>query len=510
MVSWGCEMHDETEARAMELLHEQRRSILSRTDRLFAGLMVFQWLGGIAAAFWISPRSWAGSTSEPHIHVWAAIVLGGAVISLPILFAFLRPGAALTRHTIAIGEMLMAGLLIHLTGGRIETHFLIFGSLAFLSFYRDWPVLITATVVTAVDHFARGILWPQSIFGVLTASPWRPVEHAAWVIFEDIFLIISCVQGMREMQSIARRQANLEATNADLQSLVARVQGSSLALMSTATEIAATSRQQEGIVAEHMASTNQVAVAAREISVTSQELLRTMNEVNDVAARTAAMAALGKDNLAGMDNTMHLLADATASIGAKLSVISDRTANINLVVTTITKVAEQTNLLSINAAIEAEKAGEYGLGFLVVAREIRRLADQTSVATLDIERMVKDMQSSVMAGVMEMDKFRDRVGHGVIEVSQVGERLGQIIAAVRGLTERFEQVTEGMRMQTQGADQIREAVVRLSEGAHQTSTSLKEFNRATDNLREAVGELKDEVSQVQLGAAPLRRPLQAA
>ena len=180
------------------------------------------------------------------------------------------------------------------------------------------------------------------------------------------------------------------------------------------------------------------------------------------------MAAHGQESLAGMDQTMRQLADSTSSIGSKLSVISERAANINLVVTTITKVADQTNLLSINAAIEAEKAGEYGLGFLVVAREIRRLADQTAVATLDIERMVKEMQYSVSAGVMEMDKFSDQVRQGVGEVAHIGDQLGQIIAAVQGLTERFDQVTEGMRVQSQGADQIREAVVRLSEGANQT------------------------------------------
>ena len=196
-----------------------------------------------------------------------------------------------------------------------------------------------------------------------------------------------------------------------------------------------------------------------------------------------------------MDRTMRQLADSTDSIGSKLSVISERAANINLVVTTITKVADQTNLLSINAAIEAEKAGEYGLGFLVVAREIRRLADQTAVATLDIERMVKEMQYSVSAGVMEMDKFSDQVRQGVGEVGQIGDQLGQIIAAVQGLTERFDQVTEGMRVQSQGAEQIREAVVRLSEGANQTSVSLREFNKATDHLREAVGGLKEEVSR---------------
>ena len=211
------------------------------------------------------------------------------------------------------------------------------------------------------------------------------------------------------------------------------------------------------------------------------------------------MASTGQESLAGMDRTMRQLAESTGSIGSKLSVISERAANINLVVTTITKVADQTNLLSINAAIEAEKAGEYGLGFLVVAREIRRLADQTAVATLDIERMVKEMQYSVSAGVMEMDKFSEQVRQVVSEVRHIGGQLGQIIAAVQGLDQRFDQVTEGMRVQSQGAEQIREAMLRLSEGANQTSVSLREFNKATDHLREAVGGLKEEVSRFTVG-----------
>ena len=286
----------------------------------------------------------------------------------------------------------------------------------------------------------------------------------------------------------------------DLRSLIGKIQKSSISLMSTATEIAATSRQQEQSVHEYGTSTNEAAAAVKEISATSQELLRTMNEVNEVAGDTAELATAGQESLAGMDKTMRHLADSTASIGSKLSVISERAANINVVVTTITKVADQTNLLSINAAIEAEKAGEYGLGFLVVAREIRRLADMTAVSTLDIERMVKEMQYSVSAGVMEMDKFSDQVRQGVREVANIAEQLGKIISAVQGITGRFDQVTEGMRVQAQGADQIREAVVHLSEGVNQTLTSLREFNQATYQLREAVGGLKDEVSRFQIGA----------
>ena len=289
---------------------------------------------------------------------------------------------------------------------------------------------------------------------------------------------------------------------ADLRSLIGRIQKSSITLMSTATEIAATARQQEQIVQEHGASTNEAVAAVKEISATSQELLRTMNEINGVAGETGAMAADGQGSLSGMDRTMRNLVDSTASIGSKLSVISERAANINLVVTTITKVADQTNLLSINAAIEAEKAGEYGLGFLVVAREIRRLADQTAVATLDIERMVKEMQYSVSAGVMEMDKFSDQVRQGVGEVGHVREQLGRIIEAVQALTGRFDQVTEGMRAQSLGADQIREAMLHISEGAGQTAASLREFNTATAHMRQAIGDLKDEVSRFELEPPP--------
>jgi methyl-accepting chemotaxis protein WspA len=289
--------------------------------------------------------------------------------------------------------------------------------------------------------------------------------------------------------------AAIQTMTNDLRGLIGRIQKSSVALISTATAIQATSSEQQQVIADYGASTSQAVAAVKEISVTSQELVRTMTEVNDMAAHTGAMAAEGRGNLANMGTTMRQLAESTSSFGAKLGVISERAANINLAVTTITKVADQTNLLSINAAIEAEKAGEYGLGFLVVAREIRRLADQTAVASLDIERMVKEMQYSVSAGVMEMDKFAEQVRGGVREIADISEKLGEIINAVQGISGRFGQVTEGMRAQSQGAEQIREAMVRLAEGASRTASSLNEFNTATTHLREAVGDLKQEVSR---------------
>ncbi len=202
--------------RAEEILREHQLAIHKQTDRLFAALMIVQWLAGIGAALWLSPRTWAGAESRPHLHVWLAVLLGGAISAYPVALALLRPGLLSTRQVIAVGQMLTSALLIHLTGGRIETHFHVFGSLAFLALYRDWRVLVPATIVVAADHFIRGAYWPQSVYGILAASPWRWVEHAAWVIFEDIVLVSGCVRSVREMRVHAGRAADLEVSESRL------------------------------------------------------------------------------------------------------------------------------------------------------------------------------------------------------------------------------------------------------------------------------------------------------
>jgi PAS domain S-box-containing protein len=204
-------MNERVARRAAELFEQENRSLAQRTDRLFAALMVGQWLAGIAAALWISPRTWMGASSSTHVHVYAAIFLGGLIAALPVAMAMLRPGRTSTRHVIAVGQMLTSALLIHLTGGRIETHFHVFGSLALLAFYRDWTVLATASAVVVADHFLRGVFWPQSVYGVLSATPWRALEHAGWVVFEDGILFMSIRRHLEATRVMAQGRAQVEA-----------------------------------------------------------------------------------------------------------------------------------------------------------------------------------------------------------------------------------------------------------------------------------------------------------
>ncbi|MBD2414370.1 methyl-accepting chemotaxis protein [Nostoc calcicola FACHB-389] len=285
-----------------------------------------------------------------------------------------------------------------------------------------------------------------------------------------------------------------------LNTLVRQVQQSGIQVTSSTTQIAASGKQLEATITEQVASTNEVTAAAKEIFATSKELVKTMEEVAGMSQATTTAANDSQKDLLRMEATMRQLAEATNSIAARLGVISEKANNINNIVVTITKVADQTNLLSLNAAIEAEKAGEYGLGFAVVAREIRRLADQTAVATLDIEQMVKQMQSSVSTGVMEMDKFAAEVGRSVEDVANISTQVGQIIQQIQYLAPRFEAVNQGTEIQSQGAQQISDAMVQLSSTSLQTADSLREINYAIAQLNQVSQGLRQEISRFQVKA----------
>jgi methyl-accepting chemotaxis protein WspA len=285
-----------------------------------------------------------------------------------------------------------------------------------------------------------------------------------------------------------------------LSTLMSEVQRSGIRVNTSVHEIAASAKEQQATATEIAATTIEIGATSREISATSKELVRTMTEVSTVAEQTATLAGDGRTGLARMEGTMRHVMDAAGSINAKLAVLNEKAANINQVVTTITKVADQTNLLSLNAAIEAEKAGEYGRGFAVVAIEIRRLADQTAVATYDIGQTVKEIQSAVSTSVMGMDKFSEEVRRGMQEVQQVGGQLSEIIQQVQALAPRCEAVNEGMQAQATGAEQITQALAQLSEAAQQTVESLRQSGQAIEGLNQAATGMRSGVSRFKLAA----------
>ena len=383
---------------------------------------------------------------------------------------------------------------------------------------RDRLFLDLTEKVEGVKHeealHAQGIaLWGLlGIPAVLIASMGVGLVQSSSVT-KPLSRLVNTIERMRQGDFTERLALNrrdefgvlsdgLNRLADDLSSVVGQVQRSGIQVNTTATEIAATAKEQESTAHQIAATTAEIGATSKQISATSKELEKTMNEVNQVAEQTASLAGSGQTAIGRMESIMRQIIEASGSITAKLAVLNEKTTNINSVVTTITKVADQTNLLSLNAAIEAEKAGEYGLGFAVVAMEIRRLADQTAVATYDIEKMVKEMQSAVSAGVMGMDKFSEEVRRGVEEVRQVSTHLAQIIHQVQTLTPRFHTVNEGMHAQATGAQQISETLTQLSEAAQQTAESLRQSNVAIEQLNGAARGLQTSVARFKLNHSP--------
>ncbi|MET0284808.1 MAG: ATP-binding protein [Polyangiales bacterium] len=203
-----------SDQRSTSIYDAQLAHVRRDTDQLFFWILLGQWALAIAMAWIISPYAWVGRTRSIHQHVQMAVLFGGLLNVLPLLAIRRRSGEATTRHLIAAVQMLWSALLIDVTGGRIETHFHIFGSLAFLAFYRDAGVLWTATVVTALDHLLRGMFWPDAVYGAANPEWWRFLEHAAWVLFEVVVLSIGTSRALRDMRLLADRESQLEQTHA--------------------------------------------------------------------------------------------------------------------------------------------------------------------------------------------------------------------------------------------------------------------------------------------------------
>jgi methyl-accepting chemotaxis protein WspA len=284
----------------------------------------------------------------------------------------------------------------------------------------------------------------------------------------------------------------------NLDSLIGQVQKSGIQVTTSATEISASARELEATVAEQAASTKEVNATSLEISNLSKKLYKHVNQVSTSISDTSHVAETGRHNLMNMEKAMNDLTNATILLSSKLSIINDKAAKISAIVTTINKISEQTNLLSLNAAIEAEKAGDFGKGFSVVAREISRLADQTAIATKDIEYMVKEMQNSVSSGVIEVDKFGREVKINNSIIGNSVNDLNEIIDKVKLLLPEFESVTSSIQSQTSSAGQISEAMNQLTFVADQTKQSLTEYKKVTEQLNDAVRGLQNEVSKFRI------------
>ena len=336
----------------------------------------------------------------------------------------------------------------------------------------------------------------------IASSVSRPVVEltgvAKTIAEGDLTARLQPTDGAQDEVSILSR--GFSSMTANLLRLIGGVKHSGSEVTSSSQQIAAAARQLEATVTEQAASTNEVVATSKQISTTSQDLVRAITDVAQEAVHTTTLVESGRTALNELELAMQNLVRGTDSITTKLQTLNEKSAGISTVITTINRVADQTNLLSLNAAIEAEKAGDAGLGFGVVASEIRRLADQTAYATMDIEQIIKEMQTAAAAGVRGVKTFAQEVYQEVQKVQNLSRELARIIEKVQSLAPRYEEVREGILSQTLAAEQISEAMVHLNQAAQYTAQSVRSLNQITHQLNSASAHLQQEVERFKVAA----------
>ena len=246
--------------------------------------------------------------------------------------------------------------------------------------------------------------------------------------------------------------------------------------------ISETSDTLDVIASEEAASTKNAASTGSKILGASEALNKNARGSAFEVSRTLDIARESGESLRLLKNNYDALTAASENVAGKLAVINGNVEKITGIVTTINEVSRQTNLLSLNASIEAEKAGEFGLGFAVVARQIRRLADKTSVASANIENIVRQMQSSVNSGVMEMDRFGAKMRQSSKIIMETADMLARTVSDIEAIGPQFEGIASGIGELSENARRISATMLELSDSSVRARDRISEFRAAVKSL----------------------------
>lgn len=475
-------MNDKIKERTVALFDEHMFQTYARVDKLFAYLMILQWAGAIVLALVVSPKTWSGDTSQPHVHLYAALIMGGLLTAMPVFLAFKRPGQALTRHVIVACQVLFSALLIHLTGGRIETHFHLFGSFAFIAFYKDWKVVISATVIAAVDHALRGIFWPQSIFGVITASEWRVVEHAAWLLFEVFILVKGCLQQRNEIKVIAENQALAEAKSKEAEDLLDKFRAEKKTADENRAQLEQTMRESQE---QHVYLHDCV-----------DELLAGMNRFSngdlDVQVTPRRDDEIGK-LFKGFNSTIRtfkqILAGVVSSVGVSTSVSG--------------QLAELTDKLSGSVASQLAEADEVGTTIDRMSRNALNSAKEAQESSQMMQQnglLARDGDAIVKKTVNKIRSIAEVVDQSVGTISELGktsQRIGEIIVVIHDIADQtnllaLNAAIEAARAGEQGkgfavvADEVRKLAERTSNATEEIGSIIRTIQSETHTATESI------------------------
>lgn len=447
-----------------EILHSENERSSVSTDKFFSFLMIGQWILGIILAYAVTPTTYLGAQGQSFL--WMAILGGGVLAGIPFLFHMLKPGAEFNRYINVVCQSLFSVLFIHLTGGRIESHFHVFASLALFTFYTDNRVLMLGAGLAIFDHLVRGVWFPESIFGAVDPTGFRWLEHAGWLTFATVILFVYCSRARFQLENAAFARAELFFLRDNPEQQQNRSEGKNDNHFETESQHIGRNFK------EHLEN---ISAALAEITGMVEANVRSAENVNTVAGEVHGVS----------ESTRHVMEELTSA----MQNILESNERIEKLVKIIEQVAEKTEviddivfktqLLSFNASVEAERAGEHGRGFAVVAQEVGNLAQMSGVAATEIASIVKN---SIREADQVAAENKSRVEKGGDLVAQTRDKTSGVLNRITEILHATDQIVAASKEQSQGISEIAKSINMLSQSSgdsntHFTPSSHSRFSR---------------------------------
>jgi methyl-accepting chemotaxis protein len=277
--------------------------------------------------------------------------------------------------------------------------------------------------------------------------------------------------------------AALQGMQRNLRTMIGDLTGNANGVAAAAEQLAVASRQIATSSAQQSDAASSMASAVEQMTVSIGRVSDSAADARHVTIDAGEYSANGSAVIGRTVTEMQVIADTVAAAAQTIQMVGDSSQKISTIVQVIKEVADQTNLLALNAAIEAARAGEQGRGFAVVADEVRKLAERTAQATMDIGNMIENMQSRSGEAVRTMEQAVTYVEGGVQLASQAGDSMGQISSGARRAVAAVNEISDALQEQSAASNEIAANVERIAQMSEENSAATQQAHATAQQLQ---------------------------
>ncbi|MCK6390158.1 MAG: methyl-accepting chemotaxis protein [Azonexus sp.] len=288
-----------------------------------------------------------------------------------------------------------------------------------------------------------------------------------------------------------KMQTNLQGIVRDISSSVSNTELAADGLATAAHQVAAASADTADSASSMAASVEELSVSIGQVSENAAMALR-------IAEQTGERSINGGEVIDRAVGEINRIAETVRQTAEKMGALSENSNQISSVVQVIKDVADQTNLLALNAAIEAARAGEAGRGFAVVADEVRKLAERTTTATVEIGNMITRIQSDTVSSVATMESAVTQVDRGVSLASEAGAAISEIRDGVNQVVNTVNDIVNSIQEQSVASQQIAQQVERVAQASEENNAAARQTADSAGILKGLAGQLKRATSQFRI------------